>query len=73
MVQEQWLQLKIKSLWGSNMKIVIERGRGLEPLMRGNKNLVEGGYCRRIFSSGGDEQNFGSCRDSHWAHMGNHI
>ena len=24
MVQEQWLQLKMKSLWGSNMKIVIE-------------------------------------------------
>ena len=23
MVQEQWLQLKMKSLWGSNMKIVI--------------------------------------------------
>ena len=66
---------KNKSLWGSNMKIVIYRreGEGIEPLMRGNKNLVEGGYCRRIFSSGGDEQNFGSCRDSHWAHMGNRI
>ena len=23
MVQEQWLQLKMKSLWGFNMKIVI--------------------------------------------------
>ena len=22
-----------------------------EPLMRGNKNLVGGGYCRRMFSS----------------------
>ena len=45
MVQEQWLQLKMKSLWGSNMKIVIERGeeRGVKPLMRGNKNLVQGG------------------------------
>ena len=55
MVQEQWLQLKIKSLWGSNMKIVISRGLGEEnePLMRGNKNMVGEGYCRRIFSSGG--------------------
>ena len=46
---------KNKSLWGSNMKIVIYRGEGegIEPLMRGNKNLVEGRYCRRIFSSGG--------------------
>ena len=47
MVQEQWLQLKMKSLWGSNMKIVIEReresGGGIKPLMRGNKNLVQGG------------------------------
>ena len=24
-----------------------------DPLMRENKNLLEGGYCRRIFSSGG--------------------
>ena len=24
-VQEQWLKLKIKSLWGSNIKIVIKR------------------------------------------------
>ena len=27
--------------------------------MRGNKNVAGGGYCRMIFSSGGDEQNFG--------------
>ena len=56
MVQEQWLQLKMKSLLGSNMKIVSKRGRGgggVEPLTRGNKNLVEAGYCRSIFSSGG--------------------
>ena len=26
MVQEQWLQLKMKSLWGSNMNIFIYRG-----------------------------------------------
>ena len=25
MVQEQWLKLKMKSLWGSNIKIVIKR------------------------------------------------
>ena len=25
MVQEQWLKLKMKSLWGSNTKIVIKR------------------------------------------------
>ena len=48
MVQKQWLQLKMKSLWGSNMKIVIGRGGwgvggGVKPLMRGNKNLVQGG------------------------------
>ena len=41
---------KMKSLWCSNMKIAIERGD--EPLMRWNKNLVGGAYCRRIFSSG---------------------
>ena len=57
MVQEQLLQLKTKSLWRSNMKIVISRegwriSRGDEPLMRGNKNLVVGDYYRRIFSSG---------------------
>ena len=28
MVQEQWLQLKMKALWGSNMKIVIKRWGG---------------------------------------------
>ena len=50
MVQEQWLQLKMKSLWGSNMKFVIWKG-GDEPLIRGNKDLVEGDYCR-IFSTG---------------------
>ena len=63
MVQEQWLQLKMKPLWGSNMKIIIQKGGGgggqEEPLMRGNKNVAGGGYCRMIFSSGGDEQNFG--------------
>ena len=55
MVQEQWLQLKMKSLLGSNMKIVSKRGGegGVEPLTMGNKNLVEAGYCRSIFSSGG--------------------
>ena len=47
MVQEQWLKLKMKSLWGSNMKMV-----GNEPLIKGNNNLVKGSYCRRIFSSG---------------------
>ena len=46
MVEEQWLKLKMKSLWGSNMKMV-----GNEPLIKGNNNLVKG-YCRRIFSSG---------------------
>ena len=51
MVQEQWLQLKMKSLWGSNMKIVTWTG-GDEPLIRENKNLVEEGYSR-IFSSRG--------------------
>ena len=51
MVQEQWLQLKMKSLWGSNMKIVTRTG-GDEPLIRENKNLVEEGYSR-IFSSRG--------------------
>ena len=51
MVQEQWLQLNIKSLRGSNVKVVIYRGD--EPLVRWNKNLVGGGNCRRIFSSGG--------------------
>ena len=50
-VQKQWLQLKMRSLWGSNMKIVIY-SRGNEPLMGGNKNLVGEGYCRKIFSSG---------------------
>ena len=52
MVPEQWLQLKMKSLWRCNMKIVIHGGRGGR-LMRGNKNLVGEGYCRRGFSSGG--------------------
>ena len=28
MVQEQWLQLQMKSLWGSNMKTAISRGEG---------------------------------------------
>ena len=51
MVQKQWLQLKMKSLWGSNMKIVTQ-SRGNEPLM-GDKKLVGGGYCRKIFSSSG--------------------
>ena len=51
MVQKQWLQLKMRSLWGSNMKIVIY-SRGNEPLMGGNKNLVGGGYCRKMFCSG---------------------
>ena len=51
MVLEQWLQLKMKSLWGFIMKIVIYRED--EPLMRGNKNLVGGGYCRKVLSSGG--------------------
>ena len=51
MVQEQWLQLKTKSLWGSNIELLSRVGD--EPLTRGNKNLVEGGYCRWIFSSGG--------------------
>ena len=50
-VQKQWLQLKMRSLWGSNMKIIIY-SRGNEPLMGGNKNLVGEGYCRKIFSSG---------------------
>ena len=48
MVQEQWLKLKMKSLWGSNMKMV-----GNEPLIKGNNNLVKGSCCRRIFCSGG--------------------
>ena len=25
----------------------------VDPLKRGNKSMVEGGYCRSIFSSGG--------------------
>ena len=41
----------MKSLWGFIMKIVIYRED--EPLMRGNKNLVGGGYCRKVLSSGG--------------------
>ena len=40
----------VQSLWRSNMKIAIYRGE--EPLMKWDKNLVGGGYCRRIFSSG---------------------
>ena len=36
MVEEQWLKLKMKSLWGSNMKMV-----GNEPLIKGNNNLVK--------------------------------
>ena len=47
MVLEQWLQLKMKSLWGFIMKIVIYRED--EPFMRGNKNgwgwvLQEGSF-----------------------------
>ena len=38
MVQEQSLQLQIKSLWRSNMKEGWGGG-GVEPLMRGNKNF----------------------------------
>ena len=38
MVQEQSLQLQIKSLWRSNMKEG-GRGEGVELLMRGNKNF----------------------------------
>ena len=46
MVQEQWLQLKMKSFWGSNMN---------ESLMRGNKNFWLIG--RLPFSaSGGDRR-----------------
>ena len=43
MVREQWLDLY--------ENCYLETGE--EPLMRGNKNLVEGGYCRIIFSSRG--------------------
>ena len=32
--------------------------------------MVEGDYCRRIFSCRGDEQNFCSCGDSHFQLVG---
>ena len=63
MVPEQWLQLKMKSLWRCNMKIVIYGGG---PLMRGNKNLVGGGYCRRSFSNGGMNKVLAHGGDSHF-------
>ena len=51
MVQEQWLQLKMKFFLGYNVKI---------NLWGENKNLVEvGSLLGGIFSGGRDEQIFG--------------
>ena len=46
MVEEEWLQLKIKFLLGYNMKIFTERGRGNEPLLGESTDGVHGRSTR---------------------------
>ena len=46
MVEEEWLQLKIKFLLGYNMKIFTERGRGNEPLLGESTDGVRGRSTR---------------------------
>ena len=52
MIQKHWLELEMKSLWGSNMKITIQ-SRGNEPLMGGIKIWLWEATAGRYFLVGG--------------------